>query len=209
MSTNLAKPRKMNALRHFLAVFALVACTQVMAMKSDKTQPATIEADEVEMDFRTGERTYQGNVSVQQGTMRITADKLIATYKDNKLAKATAFGNPAVFRQRPEGKDQDVVGKAKRLELDQIQDLVTLNENASLTQDADTIEGKTIVYNLDTEKMLVQGGTTQTTAEPAITTQVEAEPQPEEAEVESKAEETPTEQTRPRITIQPKTTTTE
>lgn len=195
----------MSALRLFLAVFALAACTQVMALKSDKSQPATIEADEVEMDFRTGKRTYQGNVSVQQGTMRITADKLIATYEDNKLTEATAFGNPAVFRQRPEGKDQDVVGKAKRLKLDQVQDLVTLDENASLTQDADTIEGKTIVYNLETEKMLVQGGTT--TAEPATTTQVEAEPQPEEAEVESKAEEAPTE--RPRITIQPKTTTTE
>lgn len=195
----------MSALRLLLAVFALAACTQVMALKSDKSQPATIEADEVEMDFRTGKRTYQGNVSVQQGTMRITADKLIATYEDNKLTEATAFGNPAVFRQRPEGKDQDVVGKAKRLKLDQVQDLVTLDENASLTQDADTIEGKTIVYNLETEKMLVQGGTT--TAEPATTTQVEAEPQPEAGEVESKAEEAPTK--RPRITIQPKTTTTE
>ncbi|MDH3688890.1 MAG: lipopolysaccharide transport periplasmic protein LptA [Gammaproteobacteria bacterium] len=184
----------------------LIAPNSVVALKSDRDQPAIIEAEEVEMDFRTGERTYRGNVSVQQGSMKIIADELIAVYNGSKLAKATAFGNPAEFRQRPEGKDQDVVGKARKLELDQIEDLVTLNENASITQDADTIEGKTIVYSLQTEKMTVQGGATQQQADAA-------QPSSESSEVKSQdkqqGDEPSAKQERPRVTIQPKSTATE
>lgn len=197
----------MKRLRDILILLAVIAPATVMALKSDRNQPAIIEADEVEMDFRTGKRTYRGNVSVQQGSMRITADELITIYRGEKLAKATAFGNPAVFRQRPDGKDQDVIGKGKRLELDQIKDLITLNENASITQGADVIEGKIIVYSLETEKMTVQGRTTEQKAavEKIPTESAQAEQPPSQTQTQ----ETPADQARPRLTIQPKSTSTE
>ena len=94
---------------------AFVFCMQTtFALDSDKDQPASVEADEVEYDFRTGVRTYKGNVIVEQGSLRITGDKLVVVYKDDKLESATAWGNLASFKQRPEGKDQDVVGKGKK-----------------------------------------------------------------------------------------------
>ncbi|MDH3673783.1 MAG: lipopolysaccharide transport periplasmic protein LptA, partial [Gammaproteobacteria bacterium] len=88
----------------------------------------TIDADEIGMDLKTGGRTFDGNVIAEQGSMRLEADKLVVETEDNELSKATAFGEPAIFRQRPEGKEQDVIGRAQQLEFDQVHDIVTLHQ---------------------------------------------------------------------------------
>jgi len=95
---------------------------------------------------------------MEQGTTKLQADKLIAQYKDEELEKATAFGEPAVFRERPEGEQLDVVGEALRLELDHANDIVTMYEDASITKGGDKILGEIIVYNIITEEMTVRGG---------------------------------------------------
>lgn len=126
-------------------------------LDTDKDQPATVEADEVEYDFRTGERTYKGNVIVEQGSMRITGDKLVVIYKDDELQSATAMGNLASFKQRPEGKPHDVVGKAKQIHLDQAKNVVTLIDSASLQQGPDLAKGEMIVYDINNEKLSIKG----------------------------------------------------
>lgn len=146
-----------------LALLSLAGAPHALALKSDADQPATINADDVELDFKTGERIYIGNVFVRQGSMELTCDKLVATFKDDKLAVATAYGNAdklAVFKQRPEGKPNDVVGKAVTMILDQIEQLVTLSENASLNQGTDTVTGQKILYDMELEKMRVKGSQT-------------------------------------------------
>lgn len=146
------------------AVFVLctVASSTAMALKSDKDQPAVIDADEVDMDFQTGVRTYRGNVFVQQGTIRIKADEIVVYMKDGKLTEATAVGNPAIFRQRPDGKDEDVIGKGQHMRLDQGKNLVTLWDNASIKQGQDVLTGQKIDYNMLTQKMQVRGNERQT-----------------------------------------------
>ena len=56
----------MRALLTALLLAAGVWSTTAAALESDRNQPATVEADEVEYDFRTGVRTYTGNVIVEQ-----------------------------------------------------------------------------------------------------------------------------------------------
>jgi len=143
--------------RIVVLVVVVLGTPTVFALKGDKNQPAVIDADSTEFDFRTGTRTWIGNVKVRQGTMRITADKLVANYKNNVLQDATAYGNPAVFIQRPENQPDDVIGKGLSLKLDEVKNLVTFFENASLKQGANTVNGKKIVYNMATEKMKVTG----------------------------------------------------
>ncbi len=153
-------------IRHYLvhtlmfALLGLAGVPQAMALKSDSDQPATINADDVELDFKTGERIYTGNVFVKQGSMELTCDRLVATFKDDKLAVATAYGSAdrlAVFKQRPEGKPNDVIGKAVTMILDQIEELVTLSEKASLNQGTDVMTGQKILYDLKLEKMRIKG----------------------------------------------------
>lgn len=134
----------------------------VLALKSDREQPATVEADEVEYDFRNGTRTYKGNVLVIQGTMRITGDKLIVEYNGDELEKAIVWGRPASFKQRPDGKDHDVIGKGRTMVLDQTINRLTLTTEASLQQGPDLAEGEEIIYDIDTEKLSIKSASTQT-----------------------------------------------
>ena len=152
------------------------------ALKSDSEQPALVDAEEVDMDFKTGKRIYRGNVLVRQGTLRIEADQITTTHKDGVLQIAVAIGRPAIFRQRPDGKDHDVVGKGLRIELDHPNDIITLHKNARVEQNQDSIAGETIVYNMSTDQLKVRGGTKIEThtasggATSAATPQATAEP---------------------------------
>lgn len=127
------------------------------ALSSDREQPAVIEADEVELDFNTGVRTYKGNVVVEQGTLLIKGDKMIVKYKEDRMESGTVWGNPASFKQRPDGKDQDVLGKGRKIIIDQIKDTLTLLDSASLKQGTDWANGEIIIYNMGTDKMTIKG----------------------------------------------------
>ena len=144
-------------------VISLLACLAIaplsaLALESDRDQSALIEADEVELDFGSGKRIYRGNVSVRQGTIRILADEIELFYRGEQLDHAVAKGNPAVFRQRPEGKDHDIIGTGQTIELDEVHNIVTFITDAQLRQDRDSIEGQRIVYDMAQDRMKVRGG---------------------------------------------------
>ena len=147
-------------IRNLLATFSLLFlfAQNAAALESDRNQSVLVEADEVEMDFSSGTRIYRGNVSVRQGTIRIIADQIELIYKGEQLDHGIAIGNPAVFRQRPDRKDHDVIGTGRRIELDEIQNIVTFIGDARLRQDRDTIEGERIVYDMARDRMIVRGG---------------------------------------------------
>ena len=148
-----------------LLALSVITPTVVRALESDRDQPALIEADEVELDFSSGRRFYRGNVSIKQGTIRIIADELELFYQGEQLEKAIARGNPAVFRQRPDQKLQDVIGQSKIIEMDEINNIVTFIDQATIKQGRDAIYGETIVYDMARDKMKVRGQT-RTTKKP-------------------------------------------
>ena len=138
-------------------LFALFFHNNIYALESDRDQPATIDADSVEIDFSTGKRIYNGNVRLRQGTIKLDADRLEVHFKDDQLEKAIAKGNPARFQQRPDGKSTDTVGQAVYIHIDEINNIITLTNNAMINQGTFAINGKTIVYNMGTDKMNVIG----------------------------------------------------
>lgn len=140
-----------------LVLSATISC-QALALKSDRDQPADIEADDIEFDFKKGTRTYINNVLAIQGTLRLKADKLFAEYNGSELKSATVWGSLARFKQRPDGKDHDVEGWAKKIIVNQQSNTLTLIGNAALKQGPDTARGDTIVYNMATDTLKVQGG---------------------------------------------------
>lgn len=147
----------MNTAKFLIILTGALWTIGAMALSSDREKPAVIEADDVEFDFRTGVRTYRGNVSVIQGTLEIKSDKLIVNYKDGKMQDATAWGNPARFRQRPDGKNEDVIGKGKKILLNEVKNTLTLYTKASLKQGSDTAHGEIIIYDMAKDKLRVKG----------------------------------------------------
>lgn len=143
-------------MRTVLFIAALVAA-QAHALSTDRDQPAVIEADEVEMDFRSGLRTYKGNVIVEQGTLYIRGDKMVVKVKDEAMESATVWGSPAKFRQRPDGKDEDVEGEGKKIILNEKDNTLTLITNASLTQGGQTARGNFIAYDMANDTLKVKG----------------------------------------------------
>ena len=137
----------------------LLSTGAAQALSTDRDQPAEIEADDIEFDFQKGTRTYLQNVLVVQGTLRIKADKLIAVYDENdELETVTAWGNLARFKQRPDGKQNDVEGWAKKILVNQKANTLTLIGQAALKQGPDTARSDTIVYDMERDKLSLSGG---------------------------------------------------
>jgi len=145
-----------------LLIFALLTglfCSHALALSTDRDQPADIEADDIEFDFKKGIRVYKKNVLIVQGTLQIKADELVTLYDgDGELSEATATGSLARFKQRPDGKPDDVEGWAEKIVVDQANNILTLYGQAGLKQGADTAQGETIIYNMATDTLKVQGG---------------------------------------------------
>lgn len=134
------------------------------ALDSDAEQPATLDADDMEMDFSTGVRIYRGNVVFRQGSIKLNCEELTTYFSsEGELDKAVCVGSPGRFKQRPEGKEHDVVGTALEITMDQLEELITLKSRAKVVQGETTITGRIITYNLATEKAKIKGGGTQST----------------------------------------------
>ena len=139
-------------------VLLLSTPNSVFALKSDRDQPAEIEADNTEIDFKSGVHTLTDNVLFVQGTLRLKADKLVAVRnKKGDLEKATAWGSLARVKLRPDNEPHDVEGWGKKMVVDNAKNTVTLIGNASLKQCDRTARGDTIVYNLSTDKLRIIG----------------------------------------------------
>src|SRR5210317_1913464 len=91
-------------------VLALALPGSVSALSTDRDQPINLEADEAELDQTEGVSTYVGNVVVTQGSMKVESDRMVVHLEDGEIDRIEATGAPARFRQRPDGKDADVLG---------------------------------------------------------------------------------------------------
>ena len=139
------------------AVFFLI-CGSAIALDSDQEQPATLEANDFELDLKTGVRTYRGNVVYRQGSIRLDCDELVTYFNDDgALDKAICNGDPGKFKQRPEGSEDDMIGKAREITMDQIEQLVVMRSHADVVQGRNRLTGRLITYDLETEKVRVKG----------------------------------------------------
>lgn len=145
-----------------LAIASVAVIHQsAFALDSDKDQPVSINADNVDYNFATGARTYEGNVVLIQGSLKVESNKLVATFDGDKFDKAVATGTAdkrARFQQRPEGKDDDVVGIGDTLIYNESEQKMEIIDNAELMQANQKATGRKIVYDITKEKMNVTGG---------------------------------------------------
>lgn len=133
----------------------LMMAAPVVALDSDRRQPVYIDADRVELDEAKGLNTYTGKVVVEQGTMRINADKLVIHMTNRKPTRYVATGNPARYKQQPNPDEGDVVATGKELDYAVANKTLTIRGNAHVTRDGDQFQGDQLVY--DTVRDLVTG----------------------------------------------------
>ena len=106
-------------------------------LTGDRSQPVNIEADKASVDEKTGNSVYEGNVQVQQGTLVLQGSKMTVQLNDNSIDTVVLTGDPATYRQRPDGKETDQHAEAQRIEFYAKEDRVILLENARVWRSGD------------------------------------------------------------------------
>ena len=158
MKSNNPPPQGTSRLSAFTLLLALLLSGgHAMALSTDKDQPIEVEADGMEIDDRTGVTIYTGNVEMQQGSIRLKADKVTIHQNDNKDDRLEAEGNPVRFRQRPDGKKEDVKGHALRVHYYTNSELIYFIDDAVLFPgDGHKLESQRITY--DRVKAVMKAG---------------------------------------------------
>lgn len=139
-------------MRHAIALTLALLCAglsgQAAALSSDRDQPMYVEADRADIDEQRGISVYRGNVKITQGTLQLTAAELTVHSKGGDITKAIAVGQPATYRQRPDGKAQDVEAEALRMEYFAADQKIILIDKAEVRQGGDTFRSDRINYDI-------------------------------------------------------------
>jgi lipopolysaccharide export system protein LptA len=121
-------------------------------LTGDRSQPVNIEADRVTLNEKTGNSVYEGNVHVQQGTLVLQGSKMTVQLKDNTIDTFVLIGDPATYRQRPDGKESDQHAEAQRIEFYAKEDRIILLENARVWRSDDKeLRSDRIVFDLTSD----------------------------------------------------------
>jgi lipopolysaccharide export system protein LptA len=141
-----------------------LVATSSYAERADREKPINLEADKVTVDDKKQTSTFEGSVVLTQGTLRITADRILVRQDKNGIQTATAYGKPATFKQKRDGVDEYVEGFAEQAEYDGRTEKLELFHNAVLKRGQDEVRGNYITYEVNSEFMQVFGNTPQTTS---------------------------------------------
>lgn len=153
------RPQHPLAVRLALWAVLLVTPAAGVALTSDREQPIHIEADSVEIDDVERVSTYRGNVLYTQGSIRLTADVVTLYYDESReLERFRAEGEPARFRQRPEGHEEDMRAQAQLIEYFASSERVVLHHGAHVWHQGNEFAGERIQYDAARDMVKAQKG---------------------------------------------------
>jgi len=129
----------------------LISYSFSYAEKADRDKPIEIEADTMTVDDAKSTSIYTGDVILTQGTLLINADELIVRQDKQGFQHSTSIGNPTTFKQKMEGSNEYIQGKALRIEYDGHMDKIHLYKNAEVKRGKDIVVGDYITYDANAE----------------------------------------------------------
>lgn len=116
------------------------------ALPEDRDQPLRVRSSLAEQDQATGTIIYTGEVEIVQGSLRITADRVVVTTADDDVTEIVATGTPATIEQKPAPEEEIVHGLAETIRYDVAGEILTLSGKASIRQGDSTVEADRLEY---------------------------------------------------------------
>lgn len=135
--------------------FTLVAIIPAWSATADSQ--IILEADELDIDEKKGISIYKGNVKMTRGQISIQADIITAYKNTSGLQKMHAEGKPAIFTKTPPDQQQ-IKGQANIIDYDAIKEILSLKNQASLQQANNHFSGNLIIYNITSESVVANKG---------------------------------------------------
>ena len=137
--------------RASLCLLALGLYLPAHAERTDRSKPIQAESDRLTLDNAQKTSVFEGNVLITQGSLRITAERVVLREEKDGSRRASGVGHPTTFRQKRDDVDEYVDGSADRLEFDGRNDRIELFGHATLRRGGDDIRGEYISYDTRTE----------------------------------------------------------
>jgi lipopolysaccharide export system protein LptA len=148
----------MRALAALIAAAALApGAPPALAEKADREKEIVVGADRLLADDANRTSTFEGNVVVTQGTMRMTASKVTVKEDADRYKYYVANGAPVTFRQKRDNVEEWVEGFAERAEFDDRNDVLKLFSRAKVKSNQNEITGDFISYDMRRELAEVSG----------------------------------------------------
>jgi lipopolysaccharide export system protein LptA len=116
--------------------------------------PVTVDADEMEFDYKTMVLTYRGNVVVTQADMTLRSNNLRVTLVKEgpqRAKEVVAEGDVKI-----DAGDRHASGG--RAVFDDAKRTVTLSDQARLSDGPNEVAGEQVVVYIDEQRSVVQGG---------------------------------------------------
>jgi lipopolysaccharide export system protein LptA len=140
-----------------LAAAALACGLHAQAERADREKEIVIGADRLTADEANRTSTFDGNVVVTQGTMRMTASRVTVREDADRYKFYVASGAPVTFRQKRDNVDEWIEGFADRAEFDDRNDVLKLFSRARVKSSQNEITGDFISYDMRRELAEVTG----------------------------------------------------
>jgi lipopolysaccharide export system protein LptA len=123
------------------------------ALESDREQAIRIQADAAMVDERAGTSVYRGNVIIQQGTLKVTAEEVEIFTSDSEIIQIIAkadqkSSNLAHYQQQLNANNDRVSAEAKKITYLVQEERLHLAGDAKLQQIDDEFEGELLYYDL-------------------------------------------------------------
>lgn len=138
---------------------SLLAAPVVADVNRDFSQPIKVDADHEELDLRASSLMFRDNVIIQQGSLRITADRLdVISEGDDEIGEGEVFmatGTPATYQQEVEP-GIIVEASADEIRYDSRVRVLTLSGNAQMRQSGNQVSANRITYYVDEQRVTAE-----------------------------------------------------
>ena len=135
-----------------VAVVLALVCGHANGLPEDARQTLTMKADKGTLQSQpNGVSELSGNVLLEQGTLRLDADRITAFKRENKLHRVVATGQanePARFRQQLEPGKPYVHARAQSVEYAIAEERIKLSGEAFLSNGDGEYTGSTITWDM-------------------------------------------------------------
>ena len=126
----------------------VLAPMPLWALPEDAEKPIHIRAESAEIERQEGRIVYVGAVRVEQGTLRVAAERMVVDYDAGQVVRITATGAPARYRQALENNAGDVQADAATIVYHTRESRIDLKGDAHLEQRGNSLSGERIRYDI-------------------------------------------------------------
>jgi lipopolysaccharide export system protein LptA len=133
-----------------LAAFFLLLPLMAVALETDRQQPLEVNANSTSGTLGDGVTTLAGNITIRQGSLKISAEDAEVEKTDGRVSLLTLRGNPARLEQEIEQQGL-VQARAKVIVYQVASGLVTLTGDADVKHPQYEISGEVLKYDLNAQ----------------------------------------------------------